>query len=61
MMRACDVCVIVGGDHTVKDTKYCSLCDSWLCDDCRGRYDLRMIAALKKVGAAALEAIGLGS
>lgn len=53
----CDVCFLLDGDDSWKPVKYCSLCDSFLCDDCRGRYDLRAIAAVKRVGRKALEMV----
>jgi len=44
----CDVCVLVRDDHRPRPgVVYCSRCDAWLCDECRGRYDRRAIAALK--------------
>lgn len=47
-VRECDVCVLARGDHRVKDNvAYCARCDAWLCPDCRHRYDLRAIAALR--------------
>jgi len=46
--RPCDVCVLVRGDHAPRSgVAYCARCDAWLCPDCRGRYDLRAIAALR--------------
>ncbi len=29
------------------DTKYCSLCKHWFCDDCNFKYDKRIIAMIK--------------
>jgi hypothetical protein len=50
-LRSCDVCVLVRGDHRPRqDVTYCARCDAWLCPDCRGRYDLRAIAALRARG-----------
>jgi len=33
--RECDVCVLVDGDHGVKQVGYCSLCNAWMCEACR--------------------------
>jgi hypothetical protein len=47
-MRQCDVCVLARGDRRVREgVSYCARCDAWLCSDCRVRYDLRAIAALR--------------
>jgi hypothetical protein len=47
--RVCDVCRLARGDETPKDgVTYCGRCGAWICPDCRGRYDLRAIAALKR-------------
>jgi len=46
--RPCDVCILVRGDHGPRPgVAYCARCDAWLCPDCRGRFDLRAIAALR--------------
>jgi hypothetical protein len=48
-IRICDVCRLARGDDTLKqDVSYCGRCGAWICPDCRGRYDLRAIAALKR-------------
>jgi hypothetical protein len=47
-VRSCDVCVLARGDDGLKEgVAYCARCDAWLCPACRGRYDLRAIAALR--------------
>ena len=46
-IRPCDVCRLTGGPGTPQPVLYCHLCDSWICDDCRPRYTLRVIAAFK--------------
>jgi len=47
-VRTCDVCVLARRDDGVKeDVSYCARCNAWLCPACRGRYDLRAIAALR--------------
>jgi hypothetical protein len=48
-IRTCDVCRLARGDETPKErVTYCGRCGAWICPDCRGRYDLRAIAALKR-------------
>jgi hypothetical protein len=48
-IRVCDVCRLARGDDTLKEkVAYCGRCGAWICPDCRGRYDLRAIAALKR-------------
>jgi hypothetical protein len=48
-VRACDVCRLARGDETPKEgVAYCGRCGAWLCENCRRRYDLRAIAALKR-------------
>jgi acyl CoA:acetate/3-ketoacid CoA transferase alpha subunit len=52
-IRPCEVCRLARGDHTPKEgVAYCSKCGAWICRDCRRRYDLRAIAALKRQGKA---------
>jgi hypothetical protein len=48
-IRVCDVCRLARGDDTPKDgVAYCGRCAAWICPDCRRRYDLRAIAAIKR-------------
>ena len=48
-VRVCDVCRLARGDLTPKEgVAYCGRCGAYLCPDCRQRYDLRAIAALKR-------------
>jgi hypothetical protein len=48
-IRVCDVCWWARGDQTPKErVTYCGHCGAFLCPDCRQRYDLRAIAALKR-------------
>ncbi len=48
-IRVCDVCRLARGDDTLKEgVAYCGRCGAWICPDCRRRYDLRAIAALKR-------------
>jgi hypothetical protein len=52
-IRVCDVCRLARGDSTPKEgVVYCGRCGAWICPDCRRRYDLRAIAALKRDRAA---------
>jgi hypothetical protein len=60
-IRVCDVCRLACGDSTPKEgVVYCGRCGAWICPECRRRYDLRAIAALKRgrAGAAPGPAIG---
>lgn len=48
-IRVCDVCLLARGDDTTKEgVSYCARCGAWICRECRTRYDLRAIAALKR-------------
>lgn len=48
-VRVCDVCRLAKGDETRKPgVTWCGRCGAYLCPDCRTRYDLRAIAALKR-------------
>ena len=48
-IRVCDVCRLASGDSTPKEgVTYCGRCGAWICPECRRRYDLRAIAALKR-------------
>jgi hypothetical protein len=48
-IRTCDVCRLARGDETAKEgVIWCGRCGAYVCPDCRGRYDLRAIAALKR-------------
>lgn len=48
-VRVCDVCRLARGDETPKPgVAWCGRCAAYLCPDCRTRYDLRAIAALKR-------------
>jgi hypothetical protein len=48
-IRVCDVCRLARGDETPREgVAYCGRCGAYLCPDCRQRYDLRAIAALKR-------------
>lgn len=43
----CRVCELVDGDTSEKPVLYCSICDSWICDDCRPNIRKRAIATFK--------------
>ncbi len=48
-IRTCDVCVLARQDDTPKEgVSFCGRCGAWICPECRRRYDLRAIAALKR-------------
>jgi hypothetical protein len=48
-IHTCDVCRLARGDEEAKEgVTYCSRCRAWICPDCRRRYDLRAIAALRR-------------
>ena len=48
-IRVCEVCRWARGDDTPKEgVVYCGRCGAWICPRCRGRYDLRAIAALRR-------------
>jgi hypothetical protein len=48
-IRVCEVCLLARGDDTTKEgVRYCARCGAWICPECRNRYDLRAIAALKR-------------
>jgi hypothetical protein len=48
-IHLCDVCRLARGDSTPKEgVAYCGRCGAWICPECRRRYDLRAIAALKR-------------
>lgn len=45
----CDVCVLVHDRHEPRETTYCVLCDSWLCQECKGAWTWRAVAAVKRL------------
>jgi hypothetical protein len=48
-IRVCEVCWWARGDDTPKEGVFhCGRCGAWICPECRGRYDLRAIAALRR-------------
>jgi hypothetical protein len=46
-LGVCTCCARLDDDQTEKPVAYCSLCDAWLCDRCRGDYWRRARAALE--------------
>lgn len=46
--KICDVCRLLDYDTTEKLCGYCSLCDAYICDADRNRWDRRIKAALKR-------------
>jgi hypothetical protein len=47
-VRQCEVCVLARGDLRLREgVVFCARCDAWICPECRVRYDLRAIAALR--------------
>lgn len=48
-IKVCEVCRLARGDDTPKEgVVYCGRCGAWICPECRSRYDLRAIAALRR-------------
>ena len=48
--RVCEVCALVRGNETPRhDVAFCARCNAWLCESCRRRYDLRALAALRRL------------
>lgn len=45
----CAVCAGIDNDASKKDVFYCSLCQEWICDDCKNRLIGRGWLALKKL------------
>jgi hypothetical protein len=45
-LGVCEVCYLLDGDTTVKQVEYCSLCDAWMCEQCRNNYLRRMKAMI---------------
>ncbi len=44
MKGVCDVCNLVDKDSTIKEVKYCSICDANMCDICRPNLPKRAVA-----------------
>lgn len=49
--KPCDVCVAVDSDTRPKETRFCKACGANICIPHQGRYDLRLLAAMKKISA----------
>jgi hypothetical protein len=45
----CDACVLVDNDYTPKVVEYCSICNAWLCGECRKSPWKRAKAALRRL------------
>lgn len=45
IVRHCDVCLILDGNTSPKEVKYCKLCDKFMCEPCRKNPARRMAAA----------------
>jgi hypothetical protein len=46
----CDVCEILDGDSSVKETAYCGICDAHICNKCRPDFGRRALAmALRRM------------
>ena len=49
--RVCDVCRLLRHDVTPKtDSRFCPVCQAWLCDACRGSMTQRAVAAILHAG-----------
>jgi hypothetical protein len=47
----CDVHRLVDGDTRERWVLFCTMCESWICDECRGNWPKRARAAiLKRMG-----------
>ncbi len=46
VVRHCDVCFLLEGDTTPKETKYCRWCDKFMCEKCRTNHWRRAGAAV---------------
>lgn len=44
----CDVHRLCDKDVASRKVRYCSVCKSWICDECRGNWPKRAKAALLK-------------
>lgn len=47
-LTVCDVCRLLDQDVEIKPCAYCSLCDSWICQEDLDKKGRRALAALKK-------------
>lgn len=47
-IRACDVCRLLDWDTSKKVCTYCSLCDAFICEQDKSRWDRRLRAAAKR-------------
>ncbi len=49
MRGVCDVHRLIKGDKTEREVRYCSACQSNICDECWDKWHWRAIAAMKHV------------
>jgi hypothetical protein len=47
IVRHCDVCILLDGDYSPKETTYCYICDKFLCAKCKANWWRRVCAALQ--------------
>lgn len=47
-LTRCDACYYADGDEGLKETRYCNLCSSNICDSCRPNWWKRMKAAFER-------------
>lgn len=57
-LKVCDVCRLLRGDLTLKETRYCHLCDAEICAVCFPNVDWRGVAAMKKAKQTLTEILG---
>lgn len=48
IVRHCDVCFLLDGNTQPKETRYCKLCDAFMCEPCRTSYFRRALAAFSR-------------
>jgi hypothetical protein len=48
IVRHCDVCFLLDGNTSPKETMYCKLCDAFMCEPCRRNKWRRMGAAIAR-------------
>jgi hypothetical protein len=48
VQEKCDVCVLVDGDHRIKEVNYCGRCDANICSECQPNTIKRAEAMLRR-------------
>lgn len=48
IVRHCDVCFLLDGDTRPKETRYCKLCDAFMCERCAMSKWRRTMAAFSR-------------